>query len=134
MTSVLKSSAIVAGVLAVIAYAIYRYLNRKSKPISYEDILKSAVSRIKENENAHGEYDLVIFPPSKANVFLIENPDFFDNVDVKDVAEKKLVIWFVQQGEDVVYQEALLSDALALDFTDVVPSDKIYTKRIVISE
>lgn len=139
MTSVLKSLAISAGVLAVIAYAIYRYMKGKSsKPISYESILKSAISHIKENKDASGVYDLVIFPPSKANDFLTENPDFFDDVDininVNDVKDKKLVIWFVQQEGNVLYHEARLSDSLAPDFTDAVSSDKIYKKRIKITE
>lgn len=79
MTSIIKNTAIIAGILAIIAYAIYRYVKRGkiSKPISYEDIVNVAVSKVRESNNVGEVYELIIIPPSKAILFISENPDFF---------------------------------------------------------
>ncbi len=132
MTSIIKNSAIIAGVVALAAYAIYRYAIKRqsSKPISYETILNKAISKIKETNATSGQYELVILPPSKARLFLSQNPDFLDNISMNDLKGKELVIWHVQNADSVIYQEALISDSLSPDFTDVVALDKIYKKVI----
>ena len=131
MTNIIRNTAIVAGILAIIAYAIYRYIKKGiSKPISYEDILHKAVSRVKESDNKNDKYTLCILPPTKAKVFISENPDFFDKISLHDIKDKQLVIWYLQGPNEVVYQEALISDSLTQDFMDAVPLDKIYQKTI----
>ncbi|MBO5062024.1 MAG: hypothetical protein J6C31_05320 [Prevotella sp.] len=132
MTSIIKNTAIIAGILAIIAYAIYRYVKRGkiSKPISYEDIVNVAVSKVRESNNVGEVYELIIIPPSKAILFISENPDFLENVSLKDVKDKQLVIWYLQCSDKVIAQEAMISDTLAQDFLDVVPADKIYRKVI----
>lgn len=132
MTSIIKNTAIIAGILAIIAYAIYRYVKRGkiSKPISYEDIVNVAVSKVRESNNVGEVYELIIIPPSKAILFISGNPDFLENVSLKDVKDKQLVIWYLQCSDKVIAQEAMISDTLAQDFLDVVPADKIYRKVI----
>lgn len=132
MTSILKNTAIVASILAIIAYAIYRYVksSKVSKPISFEDILNKAISKVRESNNINEVYELIIIPPSKAMIFISENPDFFENVSLKDVKDKQLVIWYLQCSDNVIAQDAMISDTLAPDFTDVVAADKIYRKVI----
>lgn len=132
MTSILKNTAIVASILAIIAYAIYRYVksSKVSKPISFEDILNKAISKVRESNNINEVYELIIIPPSKSMIFISENPDFFENVSLKDVKGKQLVIWYLQCSDNVIAQDAMISDTLAPDFTDVVPADKIYRKVI----
>lgn len=132
MTSIFKNSAIIAGVLAIIAYAIYRYVKKTepAKPISFEDILNKAVSTIRSHEGGNEKYELVIFPPSKAKAFISESPDYFENVSLAKIKDKEIVIWFVQVADKIIYQEALISDSLSSDFTDAIPMDKVYKKII----
>ena len=132
MTSILKNTAIVASILAIIAYAIYRYVksSKASKPISFEDILNKAISKVRESNNINEVYELIIIPPSKAMIFISEHPDFFENMSLKDVKDKQFVIWYLQCSDNVIAQDAMISDTLAPDFTDVVPADKIYRKVI----
>ncbi|MDE6338961.1 MAG: hypothetical protein K2K97_04135 [Muribaculaceae bacterium] len=136
MTNIIKNSAIIAGVIAVIAYAIYRYASKRtpSKPISYEDILSKAIAKVNASTTNHESYDLVIFPPSKATEFISQNPDFFDDLSLSKIAGKELVIWFIQCENDVMYHEALISDSFSKDFTDAVPMDKVYKKIIKVKQ
>lgn len=135
MTNIIKNSAIIAGILAIIAYAIYRYVSKRpSKPISYEDILSTAIAKVKASTADHGSYDLVILPPSKAREFISHNPDFSENLSLSKITGKELVIWFIQYENVVIYQETLISDSLSKDFTDAVPTDKVYKKIIKVKQ
>lgn len=136
MTNIIKNSAIIASILAIIAYAIYRYASKRTplKLISYEDILSKAITKVNASTANHESYDLIIFPPSKAREFISQNPDFFDNFSISKISGKELVIWFIQCDDDVIYQEALISDFLSKDFTDAVPLDKIYKKIIKVKQ
>lgn len=131
---IFRNSVIVASLIAVIAYAIYRYKTKRHKPISYEEILSLSLAEIKKRPlNGLGEYELVILPPLKAKQFIKEHPEWLDGISLNDLNNKLLVVWFVQQGNDVFGQCAKLSNSLASDFTDIVPADKVYRKRIKVS-
>lgn len=132
MPSIIKNSAIIAGILAIIAYAIYRFVkkNEPTKPISYEDILNKALFAIRSHKGENEKYELFIFPPSKAKLFISENPDYFNNISLGSVKDKELVIWYVQSSDNIIFQEAMISDSISPDFTDAVPMDKVYKKII----
>jgi hypothetical protein len=133
MNSILRNTAIITGIIAIIIYAIYRWRKvQSSKPISYEDIVTNAISEIKKSNKGRGEYSLVIIPPMKSREFIEQNPSYFENVSVADLKRNVLVLWMVQKGEDVICQKAIISKSLAQDFVDVVPSDKIYRKKIIL--
>lgn len=117
--------------MAVIAYAIYRF-NKDPKggsSISYERILNDAINEVKKN-NVAGEYTLVIFPPKKSMEFVARNPDFFKELKISSLKNKLLVVWFVQFGENVLGQKAIVGKELATDFKDIIPTDKIYKKKL----
>lgn len=147
----LISGAAVAG--AGIAYLLYRLGKRKPatepeapgkilmSPVSYEKILDEAVNK-NQAELTAGKYDLCILPPEKALEYLRENnasdmpKDFGRKVAAFNRCEapdKLAVIWFLMQGDNVVRQDLIVSNALAPDFTDIVPADKIYVKHIILS-
>lgn len=145
MTTLIKNATIIASILVFAAYAIFRYAKQKktdlgnnpipyNNPISYEEILSKAISKIKKAGKPNKEYKLSIIPPSKSKDFLKSSPDYFKNLSVKDLETKLLVIWFVQFDDNVIYEEAVLSNSLANDFTDIIPSDKIYVKTIKIND
>lgn len=138
MTSILKTSAIIAGILAVVAYAVYHYLKHRSTPISFEKILQKAVNeakRLNAEKPELQEMDLIILNPEKTKQFFVQNKDAIKDfgLSLSQVSKELIVIWLLKNGADVVYQEAVVSNALAPDFTDSVPEDKIYKKRIRIS-
>lgn len=138
MTNELKTSAIIAGILAVVAIAVYHYLKYRPTPISLEKIYLKAIKEAKrintENPELH-EMDLIILSPKKTKQFFAQNKDSLKDfgLSLSQVKKGLIVIWFLQNGTDVVYQEAIVSNALAPDFTDSVCEDKIYRKHIRIS-
>lgn len=138
MTSVLKTSAIIAGILAVVPIAVYHYLKHRPTPISFEKILQKAVEEAKrinaENPELH-EMDLIILNPEKTKQFFVQNKDSLKDfgLSFSQLSRRLIVVWLLQNGSDVVYQEAIVSNELAPDFADTVPEDKIYRKKIRIS-
>lgn len=134
MMLILRNTAIVSGLIAVIAYAIYRYAKNKVKPvssISYERILSDALSKIKST-NEVGDYVLIVFPPKKSKEFIDQHPGYCSELKSSDLNNNLLVIWLVQKGEDVIEQKAIIGKSLATDFSDIVPTNKIYKKQISI--
>lgn len=131
-TDIIKNIAIVAGILAIIAYVIYRYVTKRepSSPISYEEILNKAVAKVKASNLNDDSYELYILPTAKAKLFISQNPDYFDNISLKDLKHKEVIIWYIQSSNNVIYQEAIISESLAEDFTDIIPMDKVYRKII----
>lgn len=135
MTNEIKTSAIIAGILAVVAYAVYYYLKHRSTPISMEKILLKAMEeakRINSTSQRVQDLDLIVMNPQKTKQFFAENKEALKDygLSLSQVSKKLIVIWLLKNGDNVIYQEAIVSNALASDFTDVIPEDKIYRKKI----
>lgn len=133
MMSIVRNTAVITSIVAIIVYALYRYKKgiRPISHISYESILTDAIQEIK-NANGHREYTLVIFPPQKSKEFIDQNPGYFKNVKLSQIKDNLLVIWFLQNGDQVLGQNAIIGKTLSSDFTDIIPMDKIYRKQISI--
>lgn len=160
MTPLLKFSLIGGATaigIAVAAFVAYKILKKKSKvsenntdktpedtilykPISLQQIIDKAVF---QTNLQPGSYEMCVFPPQKTAEFInfytgqkdVEKDEFYTdllNLQKNAKPTKLVVIWVLKQGNDVVNQGYCVSDSLASDFTDAVPEDKIYIKKITV--
>lgn len=116
----------------------YDVEKEKTQKLSYEWILNEAQKVLQSNEfNKEGEkkYTLMIMPNKFANDcydFCEKNGKKLLSEDLTAEEKDKMVIVLLSSEEDndVLWGKILLPDELADDFSDFVPSDKIYKKQI----
>lgn len=116
----------------------YNVEKERTQKLSYEWILNEAQKVLQSDEfikEGPQKYTLVIMPNKFANDcydFCERNGKKLLSEDLTDEEKGKMVIVFLSSEEDknVFWGKIILPDELTDDFSDFVPSDKIYKKQI----